>query len=538
MFERRLKIFLSILLVFVLVLLARAMQLQVVDREFWANKASLSMRKEKPIETSRGRIMDFKGAVLAEDQPCIDACVDYRAIVDPPDPAWVTEQAKARVLEKYGSQYRSASSKQRKAMMDDESALFRSQIKLMWEKLSRLSGKPPGELDELRKSIRDRIEMRRRVVAVRKWKGLQDRASKTDPPWYRKWILGEQPDVPEIEEIASETISDEQSAHVILEAIDHMVTPDGTSLQNELQKHADEYPALKLMPNTHRVYPYGAAACHVIGHLGKVQKEELAKKELGDEPAPADEPKVEDDLRGYRPNDTKGRDGLEALGEPTLRGARGVTVFDGISGQIESTTPPIPGQDFVTTLDIDLQMQIQEMFTHVTVPYDTDSRPWKWDTLPMHGAAVVMDVVTGDVRALVSSPDYDLNELDKQYRTLAADSNLARPLMNRATQANFEPGSTVKPIVGAGAITDRVLRVNEGIECTGYLMIGGKRITTSNKCWTVALGKAPRGRFHASSSFPGLRRIRDTTEIPTGFSLIPMRWSARATSSSKRWPID
>ena len=67
MFERRLKIFLAILLVFVLVILARAVQLQIVERDYWRDQAAASMRKEELTDSTRGRILDCKGAVLAED---------------------------------------------------------------------------------------------------------------------------------------------------------------------------------------------------------------------------------------------------------------------------------------------------------------------------------------------------------------------------------------------------------------------------------------------------------------------------------------
>ena len=64
----------------------------------------------------------------------------------------------------------------------------------------------------------------------------------------------------------------------------------------------------------------------------------------------------------------------------------------------------------------------------------------------MHGSAVVIQLDNGAVRALVSEPGYDLNELDKQYDLLAHD-RLSMPLLNRATQSMFEPGSTVKVAV-------------------------------------------------------------------------------------------
>ncbi len=100
---------------------------------------------------------------------------------------------------------------------------------------------------------------------------------------------------------------------------------------------------------------------------------------------------------------------------------------------------------------------------------------------------MVIDVETGDVKALVSYPDYDLNGWDKLYPSLVQDNLRCAPLRNRATQSMFEPGSTVKPVVGAGAITQGLLGVNEGIECTGYLKTDGRTYKGFGKCWTVAV---------------------------------------------------
>ena len=350
MFERRLKILLMILLVFVLGLL-RAVQLQVVERADWKRKAAESMRSDALTETTRGKILDSKGAILAEDEPCIDACVDYRFIEYPPDPLLLKQTAERRARDRYGTDYTHAPAAQRKQMFVDEQTLLESQISSMWEKLAELSGKKVEEIEETRRSIQSRITMRRRVRWYRKYQNvLAEQAPKEEPPWYHKWIMGEATDVPNIDDIANEQLDEEKSPHVILEAID-------INTQNALQKHADEYPGLALLPSTHRAYPYGAAACHVIGHLGRVWLDDIGS-----------DPNSKDELRAYRPNDLKGRDGLEALGEPTLRGVRGQTTTDGLNGEVVFSQPPLAGADLHTTLDIDLQMQIEEMFSHVQVP--------------------------------------------------------------------------------------------------------------------------------------------------------------------------
>jgi penicillin-binding protein 2 len=473
MFERRLKIFLMFLLVFVVCLLVRSVQLQIVQGSYWRDEAARSMRSETYTDTSRGQIVDCKGAVLARDEPCIDAAVEYAAIIDPPEKVWLRSFSEKRLKDRLGEQYKSSSSSKRREMLKEEMESVTQLIHSMWGRLANLAGVKPEEIELRRQTIQNRVAMRRRYIQWNRYKdALKEHNEQEEPSWYRKWLMGEKTDVPEIDDMGDEPLAEEQQPHTILSAVD-------TRVQNDLLKHIDDFPGVSLVPSTHRVYPFGNAACHVIGHLRKVSAEDVAS-----------DPNIGNQQKSYRPTDLIGRDGLEALGEPTLRGVRGKTVFDGLTNQKISEAPAIPGSDLRTTIDIDLQMQIQEMFTRVKIPWGNRERHGE-DVLPMHGSAVIIEVATGDVKALVSYPDYNLNDFDESYSTMVKDK-MNSPLLNRATQAMLEPGSTIKPVVGAGAITQGVLGVNEGIECSGFLVINGKRYSTG-KCWTVNLARGVLG---------------------------------------------
>ena len=80
MFERRLKILLGLIFSFSLILVLRAGWLQVVQGSDYARRATDAGRKFTPIETLRGDLIDYRGRKIALDAPCIDACVDYRAL--------------------------------------------------------------------------------------------------------------------------------------------------------------------------------------------------------------------------------------------------------------------------------------------------------------------------------------------------------------------------------------------------------------------------------------------------------------------------
>jgi penicillin-binding protein 2 len=98
-------------------------------------------------------------------------------------------------------------------------------------------------------------------------------------------------------------------------------------------------------------------------------------------------------------------------------------------------------------------------------------------------------VKTNQVLAMVSYPDYDLNHFDELYQQFQADE-IDDPLRDRATESQLEPGSTVKPMVGLSAITAGVMKVNEGIECTGYLVLPGRgkprTYSRLGRCWVAS----------------------------------------------------
>ena len=105
MFERRLKIILSLLCVVVAGLVIRAADVQLLNKDYWKQEEVDAMKRTHLIETSRGRIPGCAGRALAEDQPCIDACVDYRAVPTEPDDGWVKEEAIQRLKSQLGDPY-------------------------------------------------------------------------------------------------------------------------------------------------------------------------------------------------------------------------------------------------------------------------------------------------------------------------------------------------------------------------------------------------------------------------------------------------
>ncbi|MCR5050348.1 MAG: penicillin-binding protein 2 [Paludibacteraceae bacterium] len=219
-----------------------------------------------------------------------------------------------------------------------------------------------------------------------------------------------------------------------------------------LQESLFLYPGVQIQKRTLRDYTYNAAA-HVLGSVGEVNQNDI------------------DNDAYYSRGDYSGRDGLERTYEKELRGEKGVKVLMRDSrgrmqgsyqdGEMDRTA--VAGTDLTTTLDIKLQMLAEELLAGKV------------------GSAVAIEPKTGEVLALASSPAWNPkvligNERSNNYNQLLNDPT--KPLMNRATQATYPPGSTFKTIqalvcLQEGAITPKTLYACSGpsstpIKCTHH----------------------------------------------------------------------
>jgi penicillin-binding protein 2 len=479
MFERRLKILLGIILCITLALVLRAGWLQVVRADDYRRKAADAGKRTSAVETIRGQIKDFKDRTVAEDGPCLDACVDYRAIdLDAKESQdWLREQATARLKARGALK---GDKQERDALIDVEAGRVKEDIRLMWQRLVEVSGRTPEEIEQIKLSIVRRVMMRKRFVWYKRYQEAVEKHNKENgkdadpsPAWY-SWLIDENAEAPQVDSFKV-TVSEQAESHVILRAVDN-------DTYIKLAKLRERCPWLDLKKSTHRVYPYHDVGAHVIGHLSAVTQEDLKK-----------DPRVKqvsnEEARKYYPNDLIGRSGVEGLAELILRGKRGQIVrLIGKDGPVDHVAP-VGGSAAKITIDMELQMRIQEAFLKYKEVADKnrpggDQRAIQIPVHEMHGAAVVIDVPTGEVRALVSYPTYDVNQFDQLYNQLERDY-INQPLLNRATQQAVEPGSTVKPMVGLGGVTSGIIRWDEGIECTGYLIIAGRKMRTG-RCWVAS----------------------------------------------------
>lgn len=208
-----------------------------------------------------------------------------------------------------------------------------------------------------------------------------------------------------------------------------------------LQEELFLFPGVDIQKRTLRDYTYKAAA-HVLGSVGEVSQNDIDRDDY------------------YIRGDYSGRDGLERTYEKQLRGEKGVEVLmRDVKGRIQGSyqdgeldRTAKAGTDLYTTLDIRLQMLAEELLAGKI------------------GSAVAIEPKTGEILALVSNPGWNPKvlvgkERSKNYNKLLHDPT--KPLMNRATQAMYPPGSTFKTIQSLVCLEQGAITPNTLYPCSG-----------------------------------------------------------------------
>ena len=168
---------------------------------------------------------------------------------------------------------------------------------------------------------------------------------------------------------------------------------------------------------------------------------------------------------GYAMNDTIGLFGAESAFESYLRGTNGRRVVSfNDQGKVTGETysvEPVPGGTVSLTIDEGFQRDVEDALASVIEGLTAK------DGVTRGGAAAVIQVGTGEVLALASYPDYDLSRYFQDYAELSSDTE-RRPLVNRATNGTYPPGSTLKPITAFAALDSGATTVGEVLNDTGH----------------------------------------------------------------------
>lgn len=207
----------------------------------------------------------------------------------------------------------------------------------------------------------------------------------------------------------------------------------GVTLRSKLSEQdvaaisVDSYrlPGVEIRAELARYYPYGDLFTHAIGYVGRLNEKELEKV----------------DAKNYAATEYHGKLGVERFYEKDLHGQVGMREIEAnASGRVMGVLTqqdPVPGIDLTLHLDVDIQKAAADALAG------------------RRGSIVVMDVATGGVLAMVSTPSYDPNPFVtgisySDYQALREDPQL--PLYNRAIRGQYPPGSTIKPLLAMAGL--------------------------------------------------------------------------------------
>src|ERR1700732_5172204 len=229
------------------------------------------------------------------------------------------------------------------------------------------------------------------------------------------------------------------------------ITPDELAF---IESQRNELPELDTIMAHRRLYPRNGFMAHLLGYVGEGSEQMLnqARWEL------------------YNPGDVVGKSGVELEYNPILMGKNGsrqvlVNSRGKEMGELQEK-PAVPGRQLKLTIDIDLQIAAEQAL---------EAR---------NGAIVAMDPRTGEILAMVSRPVFDPNDFAVRIRRgewakLVNDED--HPLLNKAIQAQFAPGSVFKIIMATAGLQEGIAQ-DMHVTCNG----GGSFYGRYFKCWIVA----------------------------------------------------
>ncbi len=221
-----------------------------------------------------------------------------------------------------------------------------------------------------------------------------------------------------------------------------------------IEARKNDLPEVIIETEPRRIYPFVSLGSHVLGYLQEADA---------------------DDLKAHpeklRPGDMVGKMGIEGAYDGRIAGRDGrlVEIVDNLGrkqGELERVEPQ-PSSKLALTIDYDLQVKAEELLAG------------------REGAIVVLDPVTGEILALASFPTFDPNKFINRFTPeewQAFVQNPDNPLLNRALQGLYSPGSLFKPVMGIAALDSRTIGPDTTFFCGGAIEIYG----AVRHCWNEA----------------------------------------------------
>lgn len=481
MFQRRMALLMTLVAIGVAPLAGQLFRLTVVKGDEHRAAAERALVRRKWTPTVRGPILDRKGRVLAVDRPAFDIAVDYDLITG----EWAVQEAASDARNANREQWLTLDAEGRERLTAERLPQYQRRLDSFWKTFAQTAGVAEEDVEERKAKILSEVQKTAAIVWDRALRSRERDLSKRS---------GDDALVT-LSDVAR-PIREQRQPHVILRGVSDSVafefrrlsmTVPGLHVNDAGQR---EYPNETISVTIDRSrFPHWlktdepatlnvtGVGSHILGWMrGRVFAEDIARRPL------INPSTGEVDRGGYQPGDTVGQAGVERDLEPRLRGLRGQTVHHLDTGVVEDT-PAEPGAPVHLTIDIALQARIQaimspELGLAMVQPWHAGKSTLPEGT-PLNGAAVVLDVASGEVLAMVSTPSFTRADIEHDPDLVFRDP-LNNPWANRACNVPYPPGSIIKPMMLVAAVAAGKHNLHTPIECTGHLLPGNKDIL---RCW-------------------------------------------------------
>lgn len=236
----------------------------------------------------------------------------------------------------------------------------------------------------------------------------------------------------------------------------------------EFSESSEKFAGINIVVEPVREYTSGNLASHILGYAGKISSEEYESRK-----------------NYYSSNDIIGKTGIEYVFEEYLKGKNGTKqidmAVDGTTTAEYIAKEAIAGSDVVLTIDANLQKITEDALAANIQKIASGGFGQAYHAKA--GAAVVMNVNSGEVLAMASYPDYNPADFVggiSQDAWNGYTNNEAKPLVNKATQNSYSPGSTFKMITAIAGLESGVINLNTRINDTGVYT---KYPDYQPRCW-------------------------------------------------------
>lgn len=504
MFHRRLALQLVVIAAVMAALTARLAVLTLAESEQRRGQAEARLVKRSWMPTVRGRVFDREGRVLAMDRPSYSVAVSYGVLSG----EWSRSQGRQMAARVLGERWAAADGATREKLAGPFIERYEAHVSRMYDRIAEISKTPREVLDQRAARILSGVDRTRRAVADTRLNRLVEShlASGRGVDEEVERRLGRAAQVPVVEERTAHVLVDDLADELAF-ALKRMTTrrvpvfSEGEPGHDQTSEvYTDLLPGVEIRGSTDRVRPFDrievaidrstlpgpmrgegfetititGVAWHTLGTMRtRVFSEDGERRRAWLSAHPEHSALLAGIDRGrYVQGDAVGQRGIEHAYEHELRGLRGLRTVRLDSGRVEEF-PPEAGGDVRLTIDAMLEARIRAVLEPGVGL--TTVQPWhgnqgvpEGETLA--GAVVVLDVHSGHVLAMVSTPSpTDAARWIEEEGTPVYPEYLD-PYINRAVAVPYPPGSIVKPLVLAEAVGRGFHRVSDGIVCTGHLL--------------------------------------------------------------------